>query len=231
MGLGLFSPQVKRVSIIQFIMSWIALVLLNVEKKKLVGVPVGFIWVIKGTCNEPSFKYVPTFNLCYVLHYVQRDDTNSPESVTKTVLPINLFAKQPLQSAENDTVCEVSFRNDLQHNGARGEGLLRRFTECSEPKEDQNKDELLELFPLNPDGNLRSQTSPQYCEGSFTEPRGSNVMIGSEAKKDGNRHELLLFPLHPEENHDWLSNSYNTRIKFWTLFGAKLVKGSFFVAC
>ena len=146
--------------------------------------------------------------------------------MTKTVLPINLFAKQPLQSAENDTVCEVSFRNDLQHNVARSEGWLRRFTECtfsprgsnimtgSEPKEDQNKDELLELFPLNPDGNLRSQTSPQYCEGSFTEPRGSNVMIGSEAKKDGNRHELLLFPLHPEENHDWLSNSYNTRIKF-----------------
>ena len=140
--------------------------------------------------------------------------------MTKTVLPINLFAKQHLQSAENETVCEVSFRNDLQHNVARSEGWLRRFTECtfspggSEPKEDQNNDELLELFPLNPDGNLRSQTSPQYCEGSFTEPRGSNVMIGSEAKKDGNRHELLLFPLHPEENHDWLSNSYNTRIKF-----------------
>ena len=142
-------------------------------------------------------------------------------------MPINLLAKQQFQSAENETVCEVSFRNDLQHNVARGEGWLRRFKECtfsprgsnvlmigSESKEDQNKDELLELFPLNPDGNLRSQTSPQYCEGSFTEPRGSNVMIGSEAKKDGNRHELLLFPLHPEENHDWLSNSYNTRIKF-----------------
>ena len=125
-----------------------------------------------------------------------------------------MFAKQHLQSAENETVCEVSFGNDLQHNVARGEGLLRRFTECSEPKEDQNKDELLELFPLNPDGNLRSRTSQQYCQGNFTDPRGSNVMIASEAKKDGNRHELLLFPLHPEENHDWLSNSYNTRIKF-----------------
>jgi hypothetical protein len=72
---------------------------------------------------------------------------------------------QHLQSARNDTVCEavraVRFSNDIG-------GSLLPFTECtlcprecnimigSRAEEDEKKHQLLQLFPLRPNGNYKS---------------------------------------------------------------------------
>ena len=160
--------------------------------------------------NQVSNRLLHSY-LCYILPYGQRH-TNSKESdsskVTKTVLPTNLLAEQHLQSAESRTVCDdVNFRRDMQHKEVvRNDGWSRSFTDqcpqrrnimiASEVEEDQNKEEVPELFPLHPDGNLGSKTRPHPCEGNFTDSPRSNVLnISSKAKEVGNKRTLLdLFP-------------------------------------
>jgi hypothetical protein len=100
-----------------------------------------------------------------------------------------------------------------------------------QPEEDEKKHQLLKLFPLRPSGNsynsynllqhLQFARNDTICEavhavrfsndigGSllpFTEctlcPRECNIMIGSQAKEDEKKHQLLeLFPLRPNGNH------------------------------
>jgi hypothetical protein len=115
--------------------------------------------------------------LCCILLYDQ-SHRNSPESESETAL----------QSARNDTVCEVvravRFKNDMGNTVVKRDGSLRPFMIGSRAEDDKNKHELLELFPLRPE-------------------------------EDEKKHQLLeLFPLRSSGNLISRSNSYETPSSF-----------------
>ena len=87
------------------------------------------------------------------------------------ILPYDQTPTSSPESTGNETVYgapgDVSNRNDLRNNGVISDGSLRRFTEGRRiPLEGDinigseagrvGYDDDLELFPLHPDGNLKS---------------------------------------------------------------------------
>ena len=81
-------------------------------------------------------------NLCYILTYDQRH-TNSQESAERETV--------------GRAVYDVSLKKDMQSHKIKTR-WLHRFTQ---EEEEQNKYELLEFFPCDPNQNLRSQTRLQ----------------------------------------------------------------------
>lgn len=125
--------------------------------------------------------YCSLSNLRCMLHYDQRH-TNSPVPAfpkeMETARPNNLPLKQQNETV-GETICGITL-SDIRNKLDQTDTWLRPskkcalcpYTECrlcadgcicniliaSKAEEHENKDELLELFPLHPDGNLRSLT-------------------------------------------------------------------------
>eukprot|EP00253_Pinus_taeda_P010858 PITA_10858 len=109
---------------------------------------------------------------------------NSAESTssvsTKKLLSNNLSCQQHLQSVGTDTFSEPDrFTLNMCNKAANGnDGCEYYFTDprrsnvmtkCPDALEHERSDELLELFPLHPDGNLRSK-----CNSSFEDKKRTN---------------------------------------------------------
>eukprot|EP00253_Pinus_taeda_P004947 PITA_04947 len=115
-----------------------------------------------------------------------QETTNSPESTSSTstqkLIPIDLSWKHHLQSVRAETFSEPDhFTYNMWNKEAYGkDGWLHHFTDprrsnvmknCAAAQEHEKKEELLELFPLHPDGNLRSK-----CNRSLDGKQQTNNM-------------------------------------------------------
>jgi hypothetical protein len=99
------------------------------------------------------------------------------------LLPIDLQWKHHLQSVGIETFSEP---DDFTHKAAAGryDPWVQHFTDrrgnnvmmnCSDAQDHEEKEELLELFPLHPDGNLKSK-----CNSSFQgDKETNNIRWGS----------------------------------------------------